>query len=190
VAATRAGAGAGAGDSPFAVMHGKYDVEQFQIPATDARGHTTRAQCYIQPGHDRQIDEILGNRRFPFRTKGDLIRWCIVRGLERLLAMESDIPDSYMSQVDAMLDVLRDTEFQQSFDSTIQIMTTRITSLLGEGAQNEARRVVSQMLHKVGQMKEGYWRDKWDAKVRGTWGYLLDGPGVPIRGSDNGSGTT
>jgi hypothetical protein len=168
-------------------MHGgKYNPEQFNIPAQDPKGHTTRAQCYIQPGHDREIETILGTHRFPFRTKGDLIRWCIVTGLERLLAMEGDIPKGYMSQVDAMIDIIRDSEFQQSFDTTIRMTTQRINSLLGEGATLEARRVISQLLHKVQGMDEGYWRDKWESKIHELWGYLLEGPGVTFR--TNGGG--
>ena len=168
--------------SPFTIMHGgKYDPEQFQIPAQDAKGHSTRAQCYIQPGHDRQIEEILGSRKFPFRTKGDLVRWCIVRGVERLLAMEDEIPKGYMVQVDAMVDILRDSEFQQTFDSTMRMLSQRLNSLLGEGAQLEARRVISQFKYKVQQMEPGYWRDKWEAEIQKLWGFLLEGPGVNLR---------
>ena len=163
---------------------GKYDPDNFQIPATDGKGHSARAQCYCSPDIDRTVDEIMASKKFPFRTKGDLFRWALVEGVRKLVQLEPDIDRSYLQQAEAIMDTLRDVERKQAFEVGIRMAAARVGSLLNEGATGEARRVVSEILHKVRQMPKSYWRLKWEKQIVESWGHLLQGTGVSLLVAD------
>ena len=152
---------------------GLLSESDFITPAQDAKGHSERVWCRIQPGHDRQADTILRSKRFPFRTKGDLVRWSLVRGMAVLLAIDETIP-SVLVQVDSMLDILRDEAFQQDYLIVFDTMGRVIAKHIEMRALGEARRLVAIMQHKIRLMPEGYWRDKYEADLMQRFGYLLE----------------
>ena len=57
---------------------------KFIIPAKDHQGHTERGWFHMPPPVDRALEVVLREHHFPFRTKGDVIRWCVVTGLKML----------------------------------------------------------------------------------------------------------
>jgi hypothetical protein len=166
---------------------GDYDPAQFIIPASDAKGHSEREWFRTQPGHDRQADIILRSKRFPFKTKGDLIRWCFVVGMERLLAME-DIDGHWLMQCAAMNEILRDEMYQQDFMATFEAMSRVVSKHQEMGATGEVRRLVSDMLNQVRKMPDGYWRDKFIKEIDDKFGHYLDGKGVRLGRGSGGDG--
>jgi hypothetical protein len=150
----------------------KYDPADFVIPAQDAKGHSERFQCRLQPGDDRALDVIVGSKKFPFRTKGDVGRWAIHVGIRRLEQMEA-VP-SVTAEVDAMIGILRDEMFHHEFQATFDAMDRVISTHIGAQAYGEARRVVALMRDRISKMPDGYWKEKYDAKVLEKHGHLLE----------------
>lgn len=130
---------------------------------------------------DRQIDIIFGSRKFPFRSKGDLMRWCIKTGVERLEEMEPS-RGSVIAQVEAMMTVLRDEQLNHSFLTVFQTMNTTIGMHVAAGADGEARRVIALMRGQIMKMDSGYWRDRYLRELDEKFGRLMTGEGANMAG--------
>ena len=152
---------------------GKYDPGDFIIPASDAKGHSERVWCRLQPGHDRQLDVILRSRKFPFRTKGDIIRWATVRGL-RILEQMEEVP-SVMKQVDMIMDVLNDEQLHQDCLNVFDKTRERVASYIAAGSSGQARRLVATLKMHTSKMPDDYWRGVYMDRLEKEFGYLLEG---------------
>lgn len=166
------GGKSGGGGSSTGFWRGKYDPQQFIVPGQDQNGNSVRVFCRIVPLLDRSVDIIMGSRKFPFKSKGDLLRWCIKSGVERLEDMEP-MQDSVTAQVDAMMTILADEQAHHEFSTLFQTMATTIGMHVQAQAIGEARRVVSLMQQHVGRMRAGYWRDRYSKEISEKFGYLL-----------------
>lgn len=139
--------------------HHKYDPADFIIPAQDAKGHSERVYASIQPGDSRALDVIKDSRRFPFRTKGDIIRWSIREGIRKLEHME-DVP-SVSAQVDMIAALMREEQFHSEFEHTFEQMGQVINRHMANAAYGEVRRVIAQVRMMIDRMPEGYWKDRY-----------------------------
>lgn len=153
---------------------GKYDPADFIVPASDTKGHSERVWCRMQPGHDRQLEVILGTKKFPFRSKGDIIRWAVVRGIKILEQME-EMP-SVTSQVDAIVEFMRDEEFQASFASVFEVASQRVNAALinGPRGMNHAKHLASKFRHQISKMPSGYWKNEYLERFEREFGHLLE----------------
>ena len=155
--------------------YGKYDPADFIIPASDAKGHSERVWCRLQPGHDRQLDIILRSRKFPFHTKGDIIRWATVRGL-RILEQMEDVP-SVMKQVDMMMDVLSDEQLNQDNMVVFEKMRERVSAYIASNSNGQARRLVARQKMYAMDIPDEYWRGVYLERIEKEFGYLLESGG-------------
>jgi hypothetical protein len=150
----------------------QYAPEDFIIPSKDHKGDSVRVWNRIQPGHDRAVAVIVGSKRFPFKTPGDCVRWCIHRGLKTLEQMEP-VP-SVTQQLDAMMGALRDEEFHQEFQTFIQHAQSVIQRHVTEGSHGEARRLIATLKAEVLKMPKGYWREKYLTAIQSQFKHILD----------------
>ena len=128
----------------------------------------------MMPLLDRAIDVLFATRKFPFKAKGDLIRWCIKTGVDHLDAMEPCC-GSVLAQVDAMLNILRDEEHNHAFLTVFHAMKTTVGMHIQAQALGEARRVVSMMHQQILKIEPGYWQDRYLKELEVNFGYLLNG---------------
>jgi hypothetical protein len=149
----------------------KYDPADFIVPAKDTRGESARVWCRIQPGHDRALDVLLNSRRFPFRTKGDIVRWAVARAIRSLEQME-DVP-SVTREVDTILDIVRQEQWYQEYDTVFTDMGTVVSRYLAEGDRGEATRMVAKIKARIDAMEDGHWRSKYMATLVQKYGHLL-----------------
>lgn len=171
-----------------------YRPEDFIVPAQDDKGHSERQWFRCQPTIDRQIDVIVHSRKFPFRTKGDFIRWAVLLGLTAVEALEQDIP-SVTAQVALIADMVRDDEFQADFDRTFTNVSNRVNQHMAEGRSGEARRMVAQMKAAIHAMPDGAWKqryvDRWNGQFAGflkTTGHGADAGAKGVMRVGAGSG--
>jgi hypothetical protein len=148
---------------------------EYIIPAQDAKGHNTRLYCRAPPAVGRLVSDILASRKYPFRTIGDLVRWCIVTGSKRLASGKGI--KSVTAQADAIIDILRDEVFQLDFLEVFNNLRSVVDSYLASKAPGEARRVVAQMRAQIEAMPEGYWRSRYQDELLTRYGSLLDAQG-------------
>jgi len=153
---------------------------EFRVPATDTRGHTNRMYFRCQPGHSHQVVVCIESKRYPYRTKGDLLRHAMARHL-RWLEVLAPIP-SVTAEVDAILDIMRDEEFNNEFQLVFEKLSERINSHMGQGAVGEARRLLLQVQGRIGRMPDGYWKDKYHKEIDDRWGHIIkDAPKASLR---------
>jgi hypothetical protein len=147
------------------------DPAQFRVPASDAKGHSLRFFFRAQPGHGKALESIIQSKKFPYRTKGDMLRHAFVRHLRWLDSIEH-VP-SVTAEVDAIMEVMRDDEFASDFAAVFEKVGQRISSHVGNGAMGEARRLLLTIMTHVRRMPDGYWRDKYDSEIRERYGHIL-----------------
>jgi len=146
--------------------------EEFRVPAADTQGHTARAFFRLQPGHDRELESLSGpNSWFPYRTKGDVIRHAVQRHLQWL---ETQAPfPSITKQIDAIIEIVREEEFQAEFTQLFDAISPRVAGLLGDGQIDQARVIVGRIGRLMDDMPEGYWKNKHIDELNRRFGYLL-----------------
>lgn len=162
------------GGSPLRFDNKRYRPEEYIIPGQDMNGNSVREWCRVVPLLDRAMDILHGSRKFPFKSKGDLMRWCIKTGVERLDAMEP-VTGSVLMQCEAMLGILRDEELNHAFLTVFQTMVSTIGMHVQAQALGEARRVVSTMQHQISRMQDGYWRQRYLKELEEKFGHLMKG---------------
>lgn len=149
----------------------KYNPAKFVIPAQDHQGHSERVWARIQPLLDRQLDKILASKRFPFRVKGDIIRFAIMQAVELLDKLEP-MP-GLIGRINAIAEIVRQEEYfhamQASLDNLAQLAERHISS----GAEGEARRLVALAKAEAERIEEPYWRDKYLDDLSRRLGHLL-----------------
>jgi hypothetical protein len=148
-------------------------AEEFHVPASDMKGHSVQQYFRVQPGHSIQIDNTVRSRKFPYRNKGDFLRHAIMRHLKWLAGMDS--VNSVTTQVDAIIEVLRDDEFQAEFNDLFIRLGDRIAYHLGsgDGGMVEARRILEVVEGHLDSMPDGYWKGKHIEELRVRFGHLL-----------------
>ena len=145
--------------------------KEFRVPATDTKGHNVRVWFRAQPGHAHQMETIVQSKKFPYRTKGDLLRHALLRHLRWLESQEA-LP-SVTAAVDSILDIMRDEEFASEFQLVWAKLSERIAMHLGNGSAGEARRLLLEVKRHIVAMPDCYWRDAYLKELETRYGYLL-----------------
>jgi len=156
----------------------RYNPADFVIPASDHQGHSERIYCRIQPQHARALSKILGTKNFPFRTIGDIQRWCVIRGMKVLNRLEP-MP-GFMGMADAINEVLRQEMYMQEFNQMFTTMSQVIQGHINAGATGEARRLLTTVLKHIRNIQEDYWKKKAEEEVRTRFGHLLESQGRTV----------
>ena len=149
-----------------------FSPEDFRVPANDTQGHSEREWFRIQPGHDRQIDTIVGGRTFPYRSKGDLIRHAVTRHLAWLETL-APIP-SVTAQVDAIIHTVVEEEFNAAFRMVFDRVGGRIGTYLAAGQVDRARSLLSRVSADIQRMPAGAWKDQYLAEINSRWGQYFE----------------
>ena len=160
-----------AADRPKPVEVGGVDPTQFRVPASDAKGHSSRFFFRAQPGHGKQLESIVQSKKFPYRTKGDVLRHAFVRHLRWIESIEP-MP-SVTAEVDAIMEVMRVAEFHSDFSAVFEKVGEMISVHMGQGAIGEARRLLLTIMTHIKRMPDGYWKDKYDRESKERYGHIL-----------------
>jgi len=145
--------------------------ESFRVGGSDTKGHNIRMFFRAQPGHAHQVESIIQSKVFPYRRKGDLLRHALHRHLEWLESL-APIP-SVTTQVDVILQFIRQEEFNSDFMFTFEALTKTIANYLVEGADGQAVRVMMEAQKSIAAMSDGYWKDKYTTALEEKFGYLV-----------------
>lgn len=156
----------------------KYSPSDFIIPGSDHQGHSERIYCRVQPQVARAMSKIMGTKKFPFRTMGDLQRWCVVRGLKILDRLEP-MP-GFMGIADTINEVLKQEIYLQEYTQMFNTMSSVIQQHIAAGAEGEARRLLTTVLGHIRKIEEAHWKFKAEAEVRARFGHLLEGGGKAV----------
>lgn len=162
----------------------------YVIPAQDSHGQSLRLYCRAMPTIGRLVTDVHASKKYPFRTQGDLIRWCIVTGVKTLIKGAGI--QSVMAQSDAMIAALQDEEFQLQFKEFFGLLKRIVDTFIEQGAPGEARRVVTRAQAQIESMPDGYWKKKYRDDLIAKYRQMLDaeGAGVSFSGDEHENETT
>jgi hypothetical protein len=160
-------------ESNIVEFPGGLDPAQFRVSGVDSKGHTNRIWASLQPMHVQTIDILVQSKKFPYRTRGDFVRHAIIRHIHWLEKIYKPL-NSVTGALDAMNALLRDAEFRAEFTEYLGRLNKQIKSLVTEGDEQAARRLLLETLRCIETMPEGYWRDKYMAAIRDEHKSLLE----------------
>ena len=160
-------------------------ADSFIVPASNTKGQSSRQWFRTQPGHDRQLEELLASRQFPYRTKGDILRHALHRHIE-WLRTQRPVP-SVTREVDAILALMRTEYYLQDFKAVFDGLSNLVDTMAHDPRDaNHARKVVIEVRDRIREMPEGYWRDRYAKEFNRKYAGLLQGAKlIPV---DEGAG--
>lgn len=144
------------------------------VPAADSSHISIRVQCRVQPVIVRLVSDLLARKAYPFRTQGDLLRFCIDR-MVRKLARGAGVGEVW-ALAESNRQFFADEEYQLQFAENFAVMKRVIDWYLERGAPQKARELVVSARARFEQMAEGnYWRTTYLTELDKRYGQLLDG---------------
>ena len=169
------------GEEPEAgiAWHPKQDAREYIVPGQDTHGHSVRIWCKVMPAHHRALMMMKEHKTFGFRTVGDILRWCVVRGVEELNG-RAKLPKvrSAMHQADAIMKTLLDQAYYQDYAKVFEAMTDVIQKHASRGENGMVARLVGQIKAHIEEMDEPFWRDLWMTELQSRFGRYLDAKGA------------
>ncbi len=148
-------------------------MEEFRIGASDTNGHSARHWFRTIPQAAMQVEQVVASKKFPYRSKGDLLRHALHRHLAWLGTQ--GFVSSISGQVDVILELLRDEELSADFVMVFDKLSERISGHLSSGSKGEAIRLIRMVQNHIGSMPEGYWRQRYADQVKMKFGHLVEG---------------
>ncbi len=149
----------------------KENNEEYHIPASDTKGHSARQHFRCIPAMSRMVEQVVQAKKFPYRTKGDLLRHALHRHMNWLNKQEP-MP-SIGGQVAAILEIMRDEEMNNDFSLVFAKLDDRINHHLQAGDKNEAVRLILIIKGHIGSMPDGFWKRKYEGKLEDKYGKLV-----------------
>ncbi len=151
----------------------KYTKEDFIIPVSDSKGHSSPLGLRCRSRYIRTMHEVLAAGVFPYKTVSDILRHAIHRHLEWLKEIEPDIPIS-MTYLDAAVDIARVQQMHLDFLNTIQSVSTTVNQLVEVGMEGEAKKMVRSLIDRMeADPLEDAWRKKFTKELKERFGHLL-----------------
>lgn len=144
---------------------------EFRIPASDMQGHSARHYFRTIPQMTRVVAMLVDSKKFPYRTKGDLLRHALHRHVKWL--EKQDKVKSVSGQVNAIVELMRDEEMNSDFMLVFDKLAQRISVHLASGSLGEATRLLRVVQDHIKQMPDGYWRDRYNTQFKSKFGHLI-----------------
>ena len=156
----------------------KYPPEQFIVSPADSRGVSYRLTFRVMPDMEKMLDQIVASNRFPFHTRGDVIRWCVREGVGALSQMEPVV--SVGKRVEMLSGVLAEENAHADFMHVFVTLEESIQKYLADQAPDQAQRVIALAKHNFEMMPEGYWRERYLKELQQRFGQFLGKAGVTL----------
>jgi len=150
--------------------------DSYVLTATDTKGHSERFYFRAIPAMASEVQSIIQSKVFPFRTRGDVLRWCFHYGMRYLMdiAQEaSPLVKSVRGQVNAVLEIMRDEEFNSDFTLVFDKLRERIDHHRRDREDEEAVRLLLVVKNMISDMPEGFWRKKYMDELEKSYGKFI-----------------
>jgi hypothetical protein len=158
----------------------KYDPGDFIVAPSDTRGVSYRMTFRVSPDMEKAIDQIVASNRFPFSTRGDVLRWCVREGVRLLDQMEP--VTSVTKRIDTLSAILNEETAHAEFMHIFEHLSESVQRYLADQAPEQATRVIALAKHQFMMMPEGYWRERYLGELSKRFGHLMGGGGVSLTG--------
>lgn len=151
--------------------HAGYDPAKFIVPGRDHHGDSVREWCRVQPSTDHEVDAIIASKKWPFRTKGDFLRWAIWEGVKRINTMES-VPGNMINVAETIIETCRASEIWMRFKTSIDATETMVKTFMEAGNESEALKLLSRVRAEAMKLEESGWRDQYMQEFEKRFGHI------------------
>lgn len=163
---------------------GTYNLEEFIIPAQDEKGHSVREVIRISAELERDIDIIVQSRKFPYKTRSDLLRHAVIKHLEWLHVLEPGFPKHLLSAHLAQMDMLKEEEMRLASHLVFKKLHDQVEAYLASGEPGEARRVAATIRSRLNGVADSAWKRRFEARFLRQYMDLLNGEPVMLSGGE------
>lgn len=139
----------------------RYDPAEFMVPGKDDHGASTRQSFSLPPTMERQLEVIIAEKTFPYKTTSDIIRHAVYRHLLWLQKMEPQMPKHILSGLEAIMEVVRDSGMRSRLEDTFKAMDGIVSDRIIHGDSGEALRVLTLAKQKLLKMPDSRWKQHW-----------------------------
>ena len=157
-----------------------YDPADFIVSPSDTKGVSYRLTFRVPPDLEKGIDQILASNRFPFSTRGDVLRWTTLQGIKTLEKLEPVV--SVTKRIDILTTILNEEAGHSEFMAIFHHLEESVSRYMADQAPAQASRVVAMSKHKFEGMPDGHWRERYLEELSKRFGYLLQKDGVQLGG--------
>ena len=147
-------------------------IDSFKVPTSDEKGHNVHIAFRCMPLWAGHLDKIVSSQKFPYVSRGDVIKHAILRHFHWLEALE-EVPGSVLGQIQLMVDLIEDDLRQQGFETVMEGLKERVSYHMNNGDLGQARRQVLQATKCVEEMPRGFWRDKFQRELKRGYKELM-----------------
>jgi len=148
------------------------DRRDFIIPASDEKGHSVPIAFRCSQAYSRRTAVAVNCTKFPYKTRGDLIRHALHRHLEFLDVIEPEL-EMDISGLDAVNEIINASNERIAFAKSFDNLSRSVQELSAKGSQGQAKKLVLRVLRKVENMSPGYWKDSYLQDLKSRFGHLL-----------------
>lgn len=148
-----------------------YDPSDFLISPSDARGVSYHVSFRAMPDMVRAADQIVASKKFPFGTRGDLMRYAMRDALRKLEAMEPVV--SVMKRVDLINNLMAEENAHSDFMAMFVHLDETVRKYMADQAPEQAVRTITVVKHHIEAMPEGYWRERYLTELQNRYGKAL-----------------
>lgn len=148
---------------------GESTEEEMIIAATDTKGHTETIWFRVQPAYLRECKMILAERRFPWKSIGDLMRFALDQTV-RWAVREKELKHSILPQIDMINQMVREDLMQRQMMQTFEDMEQTL-----EKKGPRAKRLANLIWEQIKKMPDGYWKDQYKQEFKRRYKELLGG---------------
>lgn len=160
-------------------MTDNIDEKDFHVPASDAKGHSTRIWARLSPDLDRQLATVFESKNFPYKSQGDLVRHAIVRHLAWLETISPLPLPSHLRRIEAVNELLREEESASDFEGIFHRLQIQVNGFVGSQNLVQAQSLISRVRHQITEMPESEWKQRYLQRLDREFGYLVNN-GTPV----------
>ena len=144
-----------------------YKPSEFYIPATDAQGHSARLVVMVAPELKREIQAFIAQGFVPiWRTEGDLLRWCIIAGLDAVMASTQSRDAQTLHGMTKMSIELQQNIYDRKFWATqLASLTEVVAAYVHEKQFEAAYKTIQSAEEHVHTIGDSYWQKRYLLKL-------------------------
>lgn len=151
------------------VLSSQYNLEEWNIPAADRKGHSAKLSVRWPPVISRCLEIILASRNFPYQTVDDIVRHAVVRHVYALVSrLENDghpVDKDPLWVADAIIRTVSDSASRDAIRDSVSVARHRLDQLASEGDWAELLRLCAYIDQAIQQIPESSpWRQRFSAE--------------------------
>lgn len=151
----------------------KYKPSEWNIAASDDRGHNVKMVFNVQPFIAKQCEIFLQSKCFPYDSLSALLRHAVYEHCKKLGSLEGEVK-TVMGQAKAINTLLDEEQQYAEFSATFAKLSTMVSKHLGTKDRHQAVKIVTDIRRYIDVMPDGFWKRKYLKELDDNYSGLID----------------